>query len=58
MTLQEYILHESAILIKFEKWWTENNKKTPSLFPMDIGASDWFEQYIIFSGSVDLQMGL
>jgi hypothetical protein len=29
----------------FQVWWEEQNENDPELFPLDLGVTEWDEQY-------------
>jgi len=45
MTLDEFKLEMQTRLNQFEKYWKENNQKTPELFPLELNPGDWDEHF-------------
>ena len=48
MPLDEFLNKKREDLARFEKWWRESHPINPEEFPMEMGYSDWDEQFEMF----------
>lgn len=54
MKLNDYIDMTKCEVERFNKWYRKQHEKTPNRFPLEMDASDWMEQFIIFmTGIID-----
>jgi len=49
MTLKEWIDEQITDMRKFQDWWTEQTKINPNMFPNEMQAGDWDEQFQFFA---------
>lgn len=48
MDINKFIEEERERLEAFNKFWIEQSKLDPELFPLDLNSGDWIEQFTIF----------
>lgn len=48
MTLDEYIVEQHTMLDNFKQFWKAKQVESPEMFPNELKAGDWDEQFWIF----------
>jgi len=52
MTHTEFFKEVDEHFKDFVKYWEENHKKEPLIFPLEMSSGDWWEQFIMFNGEI------
>ena len=48
MRLEDFVKELREDVLRFERMWVRENKKTPKQYPMQMRSGDWFEQFMSF----------
>jgi len=48
MSLQEWLLEGKAEICMFAEHWQKKNWESPGLYPLELAAGDWDEQYSLW----------
>lgn len=49
LTLQKFISEEHERLSEFSKWYQGHHEQDPLTFPHKLNASEWHEQFMVWS---------
>lgn len=48
MDLDTFVKEALSDVERFKAYWVENNQKKPDLWPAEMNAGEWFEQFLTF----------
>jgi len=55
MTINDYIKQEHDRLDKLARYWKEQHKLQPDLYPLEMQEGDWDEQFIVIEGAYNFK---
>lgn len=46
--IEAFIMEMREDVLRFERYWLRQHKKTPAQYPLKMESGDWFEQFLAF----------